>query len=260
MEFPCFGIMLEFYLAKDASGLIRMIWAKKALTVVCVQWRAILNKTMEAWRLLHPQLGTALNACTALETRSMTNSRDQAIDVWHPRRLPIDKESFKCGLKCCNKKVGPRLPVCPRVGGAWASVAWASVHNARPDIYGHSDYVYPASQAGQAYPDISCHRSNIVGALLAMQRIAGDLYAWNRNDLTGYVCPAVLVEELEHRRPDTWNVKGVSVACSIECYKISKLMTRDRSSDHFRAQYGLQNVSREFWVDGVYLCLRGVEL
>ena len=252
-------------MATDASGLRRMIWAKKTFTVVCAQWRAIANKTMEQWRLLHPQLGIALNGltCNALELRKMRNDRDQSVDVWSPMWLPVQQESFKCGVKCCNKKVGDCLAICPRVGGAWARSFFGNVP---PDIYGDSDYVYPASVAGEADFGLNCHKNTIRDALRSMQpHVWADgrppqLYAWNRSDMTGYVCPAPLAEDLEHMRLGSWKVKGVSVACSKECYKILKLMTRDRSTDRWRAERGLQHLSREFWADGVYLCLRGVEI
>ena len=262
---------MEFYLATDASGLRRMLWARKTLTVVCAQWRAIANKTMEEWRLLHPQLGIALRGltCTALATLLKPgNSQNQAIEVWSPMRLPVQQESFKCGLKCCNKKVGDRLAICPRVGGAWAR---SFLGNVSPDVYGDSDYVYPASKAGEA--DLAgnedalranCHEQTIPDALRVMQHDyeAGfskkGLYVWNRSDLTGYVCPGLT--RMQSKQIDHWRVKGVSLACSKECYKILKLMTRDRSTDRWRAERGLQHLSREFWADGVYLCLRGVEL
>ena len=120
--------------------------------------------------------------------------------------------------------------------------------------------MYPASIAGEADFVINCHKKTIRDALRSMQlNVWADgrpqLYAWNRSDLTGYVCPA----PLEHV-PGSWKVKGVSVACSKECYKILKLMTRDRSTDLWRSMHGLQHLSREFSAHGVYLCLRGVEM
>ena len=39
------------------------------------------------------------------------------------------------------------MPVCPRTGASWASTHFP---NAFPNIYGDSDYVYPASKAGEA--------------------------------------------------------------------------------------------------------------
>ena len=128
-----------------------------------------------------------------------------------------------------QQKIGLRLAVCPRVGGAWAS---AHFPNASPDIYGDSDYVYPASIAGEADFEINCHKKTIRDALRSMQlNVWADgrpphLYAWNRSDMTGYVCPAPLAEDLEHMRLGSWKVKGVSVACSKECYKILKLGKR----------------------------------
>ena len=248
-EFPCIYMVLDFFWAKDASCLRRMGLAVGVLKVISTHWCAAAKKSLEAWSRTHSPLSVALHAM-AFPLYVPWMSHD-ALVIWTPWNLPIHNKRFKCCLKCCRKQVGQLVPVCPRTGGTWASVHFP---NAFPNIYGDSDYVYPARTDGNARHDLSYHRSTIFQAMRSMHR--SDLYAWDRKDLTGYIVPGMSRDAWQY---DTWRVKGISVACSKECYKILKLMTRDPSTDGFRARHGLQRVSREFWRDGFYLCLRGVD-
>ena len=252
IELPCVSVVLEFFWAEDVSCLRHMALAVGVLKVVNRHWRAIAEKSLEAWSRTHSPLSVALDAI-ALPSFVPCLKNDACV-VWPTHKLPIRRTLLKCCLKCCRKRVGQLVPVCPRTGGTWASTFFP---NALPNIYGDSDYVHPASRVGNARHEMSYHRDTIHEAMRAMYQPVRDVHAWKRRDLTGYLCPARSGEAQASQ--STWKVKGISVACSKECYKVLKLMTRDPSTAGFRARHGLQHISREFWHDGLYLCLRGVD-
>ena len=259
-DLQCFSIVLTCLWASDPSDLRMWASAASSVQVVCVKLRGIASRIMDAWKLLHPAMNLCLKAMACSATLS---ERGGAVQFWNPLNVPYKDPLIRCSVNCCRKVVGDSVPVCQHTHRRWASLRFP---DATSNIYGDSDYFYPAIPPNRPLDELHAHKHSIVEALRSINEAAtkdiflgGGVQAWipNSRDLTGYVCPVVPFPSASHHT--TRLVSGIALVCSKECYKIAKLIARDRSSDQDRARFGLQHLPRDIWPDDLYLCFRGVD-